>query len=415
MSQSFVNGYALLIGVDENAIPRWSLPDVKKDIDALRAVLTRPERCAYPQEHVKTLTGRSATRDNILDGLGWLREKLTAEKSANATAVVYYSGHGWRDESRDPPDYHLIPYNVSEYQLQSRALRASDFAHEINQLETQRLLVLLDCCHAAGMGVKGLSPAGYVPAALPPQLFMGKAQAVAASDGSKGLEALASGAGRAVISSSQAHQQSYIRKDGKMSIFTYHLIEALTGHAQAEENAAEVLVTDVMSHVYRHVPESAAADRQREQVPDYQLSGNFPVALLLGGKGLPQGAAPPDPLAPVTSGPVAVGGGDAVDLRGSRGATYFDQKGQKVKHQTNIGTVSGGIFQPGMTVHGDLHQAARDLVVSLRKVGVAEKPSDIKSLKRALAVLKSLDTDGRLAAKDEWMIAELKRLIANSD
>ncbi|MFO7497442.1 MAG: hypothetical protein R6X05_17580 [Desulfobacterales bacterium] len=52
MSQRFVNGYALLIGVDENAIPRWSLPDVKKDIDALRVVLTCPERCAYPDEHV---------------------------------------------------------------------------------------------------------------------------------------------------------------------------------------------------------------------------------------------------------------------------------------------------------------------------------------------------------------------------
>jgi hypothetical protein len=283
--------------------------------------------------------------------LGWLREKLTAEKSANATAVVYYSGHGWRDEAQDPPDFYLIPYNVSAHQLRLRALRASDFAQEINELKTQRLLVLLDCCHAAGMGVKGLSPAGYVPAALPPQLFMGQEQADTASDGSKGLEGLASGAGRAVISSSQARQQSYICRDGKMSIFTYHLIEALTGHAQPGENAAGVLVTDVMSHVHRHVPRSAAADWQREQVPDYQLSGNFPVALLLGGKGLPQGAAPPDPLAPAPIAP------QAKSFTAPRKATAFDQRGQKVEHQTNIETVSGGIFQPGMTVNGDLRYA----------------------------------------------------------
>ena len=31
----FEHGYALLIGVDENAVVRWALPDVAKDIAAL--------------------------------------------------------------------------------------------------------------------------------------------------------------------------------------------------------------------------------------------------------------------------------------------------------------------------------------------------------------------------------------------
>ncbi len=33
-----------------------------------------------------------------------------------------------------------------------------------------------------------------------------------------------------------------------------------------------------------------------EQTPDYQVSGNFPVALLLGGKGWSKGQLAPDPL-----------------------------------------------------------------------------------------------------------------------
>jgi hypothetical protein len=91
-----------------------------------------------------------------------------------------------------------------------------------------------------------------------------------------------------------------MRKDGKMSIFTYHLIEALTGHAQPKEGATDVLVSDVMGHVYRRVPQSAQADWSVEQTPDYQVSGNFPVALLLGGKGLSKGQAAPDPLEGIT-------------------------------------------------------------------------------------------------------------------
>ena len=64
------------------------------------------------------------------------------------------------------------------------------------------------------------------------------------------------------------------------------------------------MVSDVMSHVWRRVPASARADAGQEQQPDYQVSGNFPVALLLGGKGLSKGVTPPDPLQPLpASGP----------------------------------------------------------------------------------------------------------------
>jgi hypothetical protein len=99
-----------------------------------------------------------------------------------------------------------------------------------------------------------------------------------------------------VLNSSQGEEPSYVRKDKAMSIFTYHLIEALTGHAQPQEGATDVLVSDVMSYVWRKVPESARQDWGRDQHPDYQVSGNFPVALLLGGQGWSKGLTAPDPL-----------------------------------------------------------------------------------------------------------------------
>jgi hypothetical protein len=188
----------------------------------------------------------------------------------------------------------------------SSALRAEDLAEEVAGLKAQRVLVLLDCCHAAGMGVKELQPVpmGYAAAAVPPTLLMKgeKAASGPAAKGVKGIEELALGKGRAVLSSSSGEQSSYLRKDGAMSIFTYHLIEALTGHAQPEEGASEVLVSDVMSYVWRHVPKSAMQDWKKEQQPDYQVSGNFPIALLLGGKGLGRGQPAPDPLTMVASG-----------------------------------------------------------------------------------------------------------------
>lgn len=317
MSNQFTHGYALLIGVDENNVKAWALPDVAKDIAALGAVLAHPERCAYPAGNVKTITGVAATRQGILDGLAWLQECVQADAGgdttagSNATALVYYTGHGWVDTAAQPNEFFFIPCDIKENTLKSRALRAADFAETVNGIQPRRLLVVLDCCHAGGMGVKDVAalpaslPPGYAAKAFAPAALMVGEKAVA-SPSAKGLEALAQGAGRAVLSSSQGAQSSYLRRDGKMSIFTYHLIEALTGHAQPQEGAKEVLVSDVMGHVWRRVPSSARVDWGVEQTPDYQVSGNFPVALLLGGKGLSKGQPAPDPLEPV-AGPASPG------------------------------------------------------------------------------------------------------------
>jgi hypothetical protein len=81
MSKQFTNGYALLVGVDENHVGRYALPDVAKDVRALADVLVHPQRCAYPKDNVKTLTCQEASRQGILGGLEWLQECIEADTS----------------------------------------------------------------------------------------------------------------------------------------------------------------------------------------------------------------------------------------------------------------------------------------------------------------------------------------------
>lgn len=303
MTSQFTHGYALLIGVDQSAEARWDLPDLAKDVSALQAVLVHPERCAYLPDNVKVVQGEAATRAGILDGLAWLRQKLAEDKSENETAIVYFTGHGLRDVSSGDPVFYLRPYDTRQDSLRLSALRADDFAAEVRALNPKRLLVVLDCCHSGGMGAKGepIDSNSLDSIAIPPALFSMGAKDAARDDASPGPEGLAQGSGRAVLSSSQAGQLSWLRKDRMMSIITYHLIEALTGHAQPQEGASEVLVSDVMSYVSRKVPESAETDWNKPQEPDYQVSGNFTVALLLGGKPWNSGQAAPDPLSTVIS------------------------------------------------------------------------------------------------------------------
>ena len=353
MSKTFNHGYALLIAVDESAAG-YALPDVIKDVEALREVLVHPQRCGYTPNNVKVISGTASTREGIGEGLDWLKEQLTADTSGNATAIIYYTGHGHVEGG----NYYLIPYDVKLNRLRGTAINAADFAADVAALQPKRLLVMLDCCHAAGLQVKGAETAGPAiqDAAIPPALFMDGEQAVAAAAGAKGFDTLTQGAGRAVLSSSQADQRSWIRKDGRMSIFTYHLIEALTGHAQPPAGASEVLVSDVMSHVWRCVPASARSDWNAEQQPDYQVSGNFPIAQLLGGKGLGADEAAPDPLQlPPTPKPAAQ---YQASLTGSGaiaqgpGATAVGQGGVSVGGK-NTGNINTGTQTSGDRIRGD--------------------------------------------------------------
>jgi hypothetical protein len=293
--ERFTHGYALLIAVNENRMPGLALPTVAKDAAALQAVLTHPERCAYLPENVRLIQGPEASRVGIRAGFTWLKQKLAADRTENATALVFYTGHGARETQTDA--FYLLPYDLSAPVSRS-ALPAAEFAGLVEAVRPRRLLVVLDCCHAGGMAIKGQDP-----------IAAERLRRTAAQPAAADIARLADGRGRAVLSSSTGDEQSYVRPDMSMSIFTYHLVEALTGHARPANGATDVLVSDVMGYVTRTVPAAARAAYGLSQTPTFSFSGeNFPVALLLGGRGIGKGQSPPEPTS-VEFWPPANGGG----------------------------------------------------------------------------------------------------------
>ena len=357
MNEVFEHGYAVVVGIDANNIQRLALPTVAKDVQAVRDVLIHPERCAYKPEHVKLLAGEEATRKNILDGLYWLQERV--KEDDEATAVIYYSGHGMFDKASG--DYYLIPYDIRALnRIRADAIKAEALTAEISAIQAKRLLVILDCCHAGGMGIKDVdlngidAGADVAAAAFPFDLPATKDIPVyTAVPGEKDVTDLAEGNGRAVLNSSSGAQSSYVRRDRKMSLFTYHLIEALTGHAPHPEDATVVYVTDVMSWVTHHVKKSARAEGV-SQTPVMRTSGVFPVAQLIGGQGVAKGLGGrlPDPLESLPSVETAVAfnqerqtvHGNQVNIAGN---AQIGQIGN------NISVGEGGKYVGGDEVGGD--------------------------------------------------------------
>lgn len=305
MTETFDHGYAIVIGVDENAIPQLALPTVARDVAAVGEVLVHPERCAYPPDNVRLLSGPAATKAGILAALEWLRDQAAADPEA--TAVLYYSGHGAVDKGR----YYLIPYDVAISTIYADAIPAEEFNARLKATAAKRLLVVFDCCHAGGIGSResGLERLDEADSLITTAPFPFDVVAADLPDydvdeiggALEAVSDLLEGEGRAILNSSTGGQKSYLRADRTMSLFTYHFIEALTGHAPHPDDATVVNVADVMSWVTREVAKSAAREG-RDQTPVMRTSGVFAVAQLLGGRGLAAGLGetPPDPLTPPT-------------------------------------------------------------------------------------------------------------------
>lgn len=245
-SQEFSHGYALLVGVGAD------LPVTVKDAQAIHDVLRNSNRCAYPEKQVQLLTEAQATRADILAGLEQLAQ--AAKDNSEATIIVYFSGHGGHI-----PDYYLVPYGYDPTDKINTAISGEEFTEKLRAIQSKKLLVLLDCCHAGGIAdVKG-----FIKAPAPPEL----------------LDTLGQSSGRVVIASSQQDEVSYTGTP--YSEFTKALLEGLSGYGVSEKDGyARVL--DIAMYVGRWVPDRTQ-DKQHPIIKVHNLEDNFVLAYYAGG------------------------------------------------------------------------------------------------------------------------------------
>src|SRR5262245_43009134 len=140
-----LHAHALVIGVTEyQHIQR--LPRVC-DAEDVAGILRDPGACGYHPANVVVLEEVDATRARILEEL----DRLAGRAGREATALVYFSGHGGR-----PPrmgDSYLMPIDGewgSRELLDTTAISSRVLGEKLAAIGADRLTVLLDCCHAGG-------------------------------------------------------------------------------------------------------------------------------------------------------------------------------------------------------------------------------------------------------------------------
>ncbi|RKZ71242.1 MAG: caspase family protein [Candidatus Parabeggiatoa sp. nov. 1] len=251
--QHFTNGHALIIGVGAD------LPGTINDAEGFANILKDEGRCAYPPEQVALFTSTDAHRQAVLKAL----DDLAQATDEASTMILYFSGHGYKHGNA----YYLMTYGYQLDDLDGTTISGAEFADKIAAIPAKQKVILLDCCHAGGVGhIKGLSLTKS-PLPLP----------------SEAMDLFSQGAGYILIASSTEQEYSFTGEP--YSVFTGVLIEALCGTGVAKKDGY-VRVADLALHTREQVPK-LTQDRQHP-ILHFEQADNFIIAYYAAGDTQPK-------------------------------------------------------------------------------------------------------------------------------
>lgn len=242
------SSYALVIGIGRYADER--IPQLKctnADAMSFYQLLLDKKHAGFNEENMMLLIDEQATLYKIKNAVSHWLYKHADEDS---TVLVFFAGHGGQesDKTHTEPDgisKYLLPYDCDRDDLFSSALSSSEFNRMLSTVKARRTVFFMDACYAGGVTRAGARDVGVVN-----------------DIGDK----LSQGEGRIVITSAKHNQRSWEDASLGHGIFTHHLLEALNGRADNDEDGY-VSVLEIFKYLKDKVPMSARQLANSDQDP----------------------------------------------------------------------------------------------------------------------------------------------------
>lgn len=200
-----------------------------------------------PQDHVWLLLDEEATLDKLRSTLG---TQLRRQAGRDDMVIIYLAGHGTTERDASSPDgdgleKYILPHNADPKDLYASAMPMSEVARIFNRISSERLVFISDTCYSGASGgrtVPVLGARGNVSGAF--------------------LDRLSQGRGRVILTASDANEVSVEKDELQHGVFTFYLLEALTGKGDLDGNG---IIT--FDEVYRYVSSKVPQATGQEQHP----------------------------------------------------------------------------------------------------------------------------------------------------
>ncbi|MBW4659763.1 MAG: caspase family protein [Drouetiella hepatica Uher 2000/2452] len=246
---------ALLVGVSEYEPGLNSLPGAVRDIEAVQRVLRHPEMGSFDDVKMLSNPDPLAMQEAI--------EALFLDRAKNDLILLFFSGHGIKDESgmlylatritRKHPKGELV---------KATAVSASSIHDIMNGSRCKRQVVILDCCFS-GAFAEGMK---------------------AKDDGVVDLQTQLGGEGRAVLTSSTSTQYSFEQQGSDLSVYTRYIVEGIETGAADTNNDGIVSIDELHDYARKKVQETAPAMKPKI----YAVEEGFNIRLAAAAVGDPK-------------------------------------------------------------------------------------------------------------------------------
>ncbi|QSE98292.1 WD40 domain-containing protein [Fulvivirga lutea] len=247
--------YVFAIGINHYENEDLNLNYARADAEGFIDVIKTNTKNLFEKVEVIPLFDKEATKANIFEQLKLLEKRITPQD----VLFFYYAGHG----SMVDGNFYIVPTDnvklYSEDKLKQNGISATELQNELQNISALKQLLIIDACQSGG-SVELLAQRG--------------------APEEKALAQLSRSTGIHVLAAAGSEQFATEFKELGHGIFTYVLLEALSGKADGSPNDGKVTIYELKSYLDDQVPEFSKKHKGKMQFPHTFSKGqDFPIII----------------------------------------------------------------------------------------------------------------------------------------
>ena len=245
-----VSLHVLTVGLNEYKNPALNLNYARPDAQGIMEFFRQSGKSLFKNVSITELYNEQATKAGIVSKLNEL-----VNTNPEDAVVIYLAGHGENLEE----NWYFIPYELTyperEEEVKSKALSSDELSACIRDIKAQKILLLIDACKS---GAALVAFRGF--------------------EDRKALSQLSRATGVHVVAASGKDQFASEVKELGHGVFTYTLLQGLSGRAAG--SGETVTVRKLLGYLEEELPELTKKYRQEAQYPVVDSKGmDFPLVI----------------------------------------------------------------------------------------------------------------------------------------
>jgi len=247
--------HLFVIGIDRYKNPSLTLNFAREDAESFAQLIKDKSESIFSHVKVHALYDADATKKNILDTLN----KLETQINQNDVFLFFYAGHGSLVDNR----FFFITTECTRLydlnNLSKEGLEAAILQDKLKNIKALKQVIIMDACQSGG-SVELLAERGSLE--------------------EKAIAQLSRSAGIHVLASAGSEQNAKELKDLKHGLFTYVLLQALSGKADGAPHDGKITIYELKSYLDDQVPALNQQYSGKAQYPyTFSRGHDFPLVL----------------------------------------------------------------------------------------------------------------------------------------